>query len=91
MNKNYKNKNSMSPLEAYDECLLNNKRIEELEEVIAESDMCSYWYAIHIIKGPFYLAHPTFFNSINDYYKNKYLSFLKEINYDIKQIGEWFI
>lgn len=91
MNKNYKEKNNMSPLEAYDECLLNNKRIYELEKIIAESDMCSYWYAINIIKGPFHLAHPTFFNSIHDYYKNKYLFFLKSINYNLNEIGEWFI
>jgi hypothetical protein len=41
-----------------------------------------------IIKDPFHLGHPIIFNSG---YRNEYLNFLKFINYDLNEIGEWLI
>jgi hypothetical protein len=104
----------MTPEEAYEICYEENKRIPELENIIASSSYYSYkyardvlknrfkegekeistagnWsfgYAKNIIKAPFPLGHPAIFNSE---WKNEYLGFLKEIDYDLKEIIEWLI
>ena len=105
---------NMTPEEAYYKCKNENRRIPELEDVIATDSKYSYRYAINIIKGrwekgersistnshysywyviniincPFELGHRAIFNS---HYKNEYIDFLKSINYDLSEIGEWLI
>ena len=105
---------NMTPEEAYEICYEENKRIPELEKIIASSSYYSYkysrdmlknrfeegekeistagnWsfgYAKNIIKVPFHLGHPAIFNSE---WKNEYLDFLIEINYDLNEIIEWLI
>jgi hypothetical protein len=67
-------------------------RFEKGEEEISWNLHYSYHYAVNVLKGPFYLCHPYIFNSS---YKERYISFLKSINYDMKEIeeqyGEWLI
>ena len=67
-------------------------RFEKGEEEISCNLHYSYHYAVNILKGPFYLCHPYIFESK---YKEPYISFLKSIGYDIKEIydqyGEWLI
>ena len=58
------------------------------EKIISTNSEWSYYYARDIINGPFHLGHNTIFNSI---YKRDYIDFLKEINYDLSEIGEWLI
>ena len=130
----------MSPAEAYNKCSNENRRIPELESIIATDPDYSYFYASNIIKGrwekgersiatdyylsyyyafniingrweqgekniatdpawsycyardvlknAFYLCHSNIFNSS---YKKPYINFLKSINYDLNEIGEWLI
>jgi hypothetical protein len=104
----------MTPQEAYDKCYNENRRIPELESVIATDPEHSYLYAIHVINGrfeecektiatdsywsyyyacyvidsPFQLCHPIIFNSE---YRKEYIEFLKSINYDLSEIGEWLL
>ena len=104
----------MTPEEAYYKCRKKNKRIPELEEIIATNSYCSYfyarniikgpwkrgeeainkhpeysfWYALYVIKQPFEKCHSHIFNS---QYKDKYIKFLKSINYDMGKISEWLI
>ena len=63
-------------------------RFEEGEKTISMYPEYSYWYARNIIKGPFNLCHSTIFNSE---YKDAYIDFLKSINYDLNEIGEWLL
>jgi hypothetical protein len=104
----------MTPYEAYYKCYNEQKRIPELESIIATDYKYSYWhaqdvingrfeegersiatnpeyfcrYARYIIKAPFPLGHPVIFNSE---WKNEYLDFLKEIDYDLNEISEWLL
>ena len=58
------------------------------EKSISNVAFYSYWYAHDILNGPFSLGHPTIFNSN---FKDDYVKFLKSINYDLSEIGEWLI
>jgi hypothetical protein len=60
----------------------------EGEKVISIDSFYSYMYAKYVLNGPFHLGHHIIFNSE---YKYDYLDFLKSINYDLKEIGEWLI
>ena len=44
---------NMSPAEAYNKCSNENRRIPELESIIATSATYSYWYSRNVIKGRF--------------------------------------
>ena len=79
---------NMTPKEAYLKCKNEKKRIPELESIVATDLYYSYCYARDLIKGPFELCHSIIFNSE---YKDRYVNFLKSINYDLNQIGEWLI
>jgi hypothetical protein len=61
---------------------------EEAEKIIATDLESSYWYARHVLKSTFELCHPIIFNSE---YRDRYVNFLKSINYDLNKIGEWLI
>jgi len=61
---------------------------EKGEKAISTDPLYSYWYAHNVIKSHFDLCHPIIFNS---HYKNEYIDFLKSINYDLSEIGEWLI
>jgi len=63
-------------------------RFEEGEKSIATDPDFSYRYARDVIKGPFPLCHSIIFKS---FYKKDYIDFLKSINYDLNEIGEWLI
>jgi hypothetical protein len=63
-------------------------RFEKGETTIANDSTYSYLYARSVIKKPFYLGHAKILNSE---WKNKYIAFLKSINYDINKIIEWLI
>jgi len=67
-------------------------RFEKGEEEISCNLHYSYHYAVNVLKGPFYLCHPYIFDSK---YKDKYINFLKSINYNLSEIsdqyGEWLI
>jgi len=63
-------------------------RFIEGEKSIATHSEFSYCYARHVLKCPFDLCHPIIFNSK---YKELYIKFLKSINYDLSQYGEWLI
>lgn len=63
-------------------------RFIEGEKTIATNPESSYLYARDIIKGHFELCHHIIFNSE---YKDGYVNFLKFINYDISEYGEWLI
>jgi hypothetical protein len=63
-------------------------RFIEGEKIITTNPHYSYWYAKNIINHPFLLCHPIIFNSE---WKNKYIDFLKSINYDLSEISEWLI
>jgi hypothetical protein len=63
-------------------------RWEEGEKIIATDSEYSWLYAKKIINHPFLLCHPVVFNSG---FKNHYIKFLKSINYDLSEIGEWLI
>jgi hypothetical protein len=63
-------------------------RFEEGEKSIANDPTCSYLYARDVIKSPFPLCHPVIFSSP---FKDDYIDFLKSINYDLREIGEWLI
>ena len=58
------------------------------ECVISKYSGWSYFYARDVIKGPFQKCHHIIFNSE---YKDKYIRFLKSINYDLNKISEWLI
>jgi hypothetical protein len=58
------------------------------EKIISTEPFYSYRYAKNILKNVFHLAHPRIFNSS---FKNDYINFLKSINYDLNEIGEWLI
>jgi len=60
----------------------------EGEKVISTDSFYSYMYAKYVLNGPFHLGHHIIFNSE---YKYDYIDFLKSINYDLKEIGEWLI
>lgn len=64
------------------------RRWKEGEKSISTDSKYSFWYARDIIKGPFHLCHSTIFNSE---YKDAYIDFLKSINCDLNEIGEWLI
>jgi len=72
----------------YYACNVIKGRFEEGEKIIATELYWSYYYACNVVKGPFNLCHPVIFNSI---WKNKYIRFLKSINCDLTEIGEWLI
>jgi len=78
----------MTPQEAWLKCKNQKKRIPELEDFIATDKICSYRYARDVIEGPFYLGHAVIFNS---FWKDKYINFLKSINYDLSEISEWLL
>jgi hypothetical protein len=61
---------------------------EKGEKSISNVAFYSYWYAHDVINGPFPLGHPVIFNS---YFKIDYIKFLKSINCDLSEIGEWLI
>lgn len=63
--------------------------ILKLEEVISRSQHFSFLYAKNILKGPFPRGHEVLFK--DSIFKNKYLTFLRSINYNINEIGEWLI
>ena len=63
-------------------------RFIEGEKIITTNPHYSYWYAKNIINRAFPLCHPIIFNSE---WKNKYIDFLKKINYDLSKIVEWLI
>jgi hypothetical protein len=105
---------NMTPYEAYYKCYNEQKRIPELESIIATDYKYSYWhaqdvingrfeegersiatnpqysyrYARYIIKEIFPLCHHIIFNSE---WKDEYIGFLKSLNYDLSEIGEWLI
>ena len=64
------------------------RRFLEGEKIIANHLYYSYLYARNIIKGMFPLCHYNIFYSL---YKDKYIDFLKSINYDLSEIEEWLI
>ena len=78
----------MTPHEAYRKCKNENERTEELEKIIASNAIVSLHYIASVIKKPFPLCHPVIFNSK---WRDKYIDFLKLINYDLSEIGEWLI
>jgi hypothetical protein len=61
---------------------------EKGEESISKDPENSYYYAHDVIKRPFQKSHSIVFNSD---YKNRYVDFLKFINYDLNKISEWLI
>ena len=63
-------------------------RFIEGEKIISTDPHYSYYYARCVIKDPFHLGHHIIFNSE---YKDGYVNFLKLINYDLSEIGEWLI
>jgi hypothetical protein len=65
-------------------------RFIEGEKIISTDPDYSYFYSLNIIKGPFYLCHHVIFNSKSEY-KDDYIRFLKSINCDLIEIGEWLI
>ena len=105
---------NMTPVEAYRRCSNENRRILDLEEIIATDSYYSCLYAQYIMRGKFErgeisiskdpeyshhyahyiikdlfpLCHPIIFKSK---WKERYIDFLKSINYDLSQIGEWLI
>jgi hypothetical protein len=64
------------------------ERFLEGEKIISNNPQFSYFYAMNLIKGPFHLCHSTIFNSE---LKDDYLDFLKKINCNISEYGEWLI
>jgi len=84
----------MTPYYAYKSFLSTNanytkSEILKLEKVISNSKHFSFLYAKNILKGPFHHGHAILFN--DSIFKNKYLTFLRSINYNINEIGEWLI
>ena len=65
-----------------------NGRFIEGEKIISTDPFYSYYYARCVIKDSFHLGHTVIFNS---YFKDDYIQFLKLINYDLSEIGEWLI
>jgi len=63
-------------------------RWEKGEQIIATNSYYSYWYARYVIKDPFHLCHHIIFNSE---WRDEYIGFLKSINCDLNEIGEWLI
>ena len=60
----------------------------EGEKMISSDPFHSYMYAKYVLNGPFHLSHHIIFNS---FYKKDYIDFLKSINYNTSEIGEWLI
>jgi len=60
---------------------------EKGEKIISTVAFYSYHYS-YLINESFPLGHTVIFNS---YFKNDYINFLKCINYDLREIGEWLI
>jgi len=61
---------------------------EKGEKIISNVAFYSYHYSVYVIQKPFPLGHTVIFNS---YFKDDYINFLKCINYDLSEIGEWLI
>ena len=64
------------------------RRWKHGEKNIVNDPEWSYRYARDVIEGPFYLGHAVIFNS---FWKDKYINFLKSINYDLSEISEWLL
>jgi len=84
----------MTPYYAYTAFLstnanYNKSEIQKLEGIISQSQHFSFLYSKFILKGPFVKGHPVLFR--DSIFKNKYLTFLRSINYNINEIGEWLI
>jgi len=58
------------------------------EEIISQHPWYSYLYITNITSQPLPSCHPYIFNSM---WKNYYITFLKEIGYDLNEINEWLI
>jgi len=69
-------------------CHIIKGRFEGGEKSIATDVEYSYNYARYIIEEEFPLCHYIIFNSK---WRDKYIDFLKSINYDLNEIGEWLI
>lgn len=61
----------MTPKEAFEKCLKENRRILELEEMISTNMDCSYLYARDVIRGPFQLGEDVI--STDSYYSYFYV------------------
>ena len=63
-------------------------RFIEGEKSIINDIEYTYRYARDVIKDAFPLCHHIIFNSE---WRDEYIEFLKSINYDLNEIGEWLI
>jgi hypothetical protein len=86
--------NGMTPYHAYitfvhTDCNYTKSEILKLEGIISQSQLFSFLYSKCILKGPFHRGHPVLFR--DSIFKNRYITFLKSINYNINEIGEWLI
>ena len=48
----------LTPVEAYNMSYSNPELRPQLERVVATDAKCSYYYAIHVLKGPFPAGEP---------------------------------
>ena len=69
-------------------CHIIKGRFERGERSIANNAEYSYNYARYLIEKEFPLCHHFIFNSK---WRDKYIYFLKSINYDLNEISEWLI
>ena len=63
-------------------------RFQKGEDVIATDGQYSYNYAVDILDDAFEKCHPMIFKT---FFKDQYIDFLKEKNYDLNKINEWLI
>ena len=63
-------------------------RFQKGEDIIAADGQYSYNYAVDVLDDAFEKCHPMIFKTG---WRNVYLDFLKNINYDLDKINEWLI